>query len=134
MLTIGNVAKAARISVEAIRFYEKRGLLGKVGRTASGYRQYPPETVKRIRFIQHAKDAGFTLAEIDELLRLRHSRRDTCARIRGRAIDKLQEVEQRVRDLKLIRDALSDLVDRCDNNDDMGECPIVEALELEDED
>jgi Hg(II)-responsive transcriptional regulator len=134
MLTIGNVAKAARISVEAIRFYEKRGLLGKVGRTASGYRQYPPETVKRIRFIQHAKDAGFTLAEIDELLRLRQSRRDTCARIRGRAIDKLQEVEQRVRDLKLIRDALSDLVDRCDNNDDMGECPIVEALELEDED
>lgn len=133
MLTIGKVARAAGISVEAIRFYEKRGLLNNVGRTASGYRQYPPETVKRIRFIQHAKDAGFTLGEIGELLRLRQSSRDGCARIRNRATDKLQDVERRLQDLNIIRNALSELVHRCDDNENMGECPIIEALELDDE-
>ena len=133
MLTVGKVAKATGITVEAIRFYEKRGLLNEVGRTASGYRQYPPETVKRIRFIQHAKDAGFTLGEIGELLRLRQSKRDSCVRIRDRANNKLRDVERRLQELSLIRDALSDLVNRCDNNDNMGECPIIDALEPENE-
>jgi len=133
MLTVGKVAKATGISIEAIRFYEKQGLLTKVSRTASGYRQYPPETVKRIRFIQHAKDAGFTLGEIGELLQLRQSRRDSCSRIRDRASRKLDDVEQRLQDLSIIRNALSDLVKRCDNNDNMGECPIIEALEYSDE-
>jgi len=133
MLTIGKVAKATGISVEAIRFYEKQGLLANVDRTASGYRQYPPETVKRIRFIQHAKDAGFTLGEIGELLRLRQSKRDSCSRIRDRANRKLQDVERRLQDLNVIRDALAGLVNRCDKNDNMGECPIIEALEPSDE-
>lgn len=133
MLTIGKVAKATGISVEAIRFYEKQGLLANVDRTASGYRQYPPETVKRIRFIQHAKDAGFTLGEIGELLRLRQSKRDSCTRIRDRANLKLQDVERRLQDLNVIRDALAGLVNRCDKNDNMGECPIIEALEPGDE-
>jgi len=133
MLTIGKVAKATGISVEAIRFYEKQGLLANVDRTASGYRQYPPETVKRIRFIQHAKDAGFTLGEIGELLQLRQSKRDSCARIRDRANLKLQDVERRLQDLNVIRDALAGLVNRCDKNDNMGECPIIEALEPGDE-
>ena len=133
MLTVGKVAKATGISVEAIRFYEKQGLLNKAARTASGYRQYPPDTVMRIRFILHAKDAGFTLGEIGELLRLRQSKRDSCVRIRDRASNKLRDVERRLQELNIIRDALSGLVNRCDNNDNMGECPIIEALELGDE-
>jgi len=81
IFSIGEVAKETGISVEAIRFYEKRGLIKAPTRTASGYRQYSPDAVRRIRFIQHAKDAGFTLGEIGELLRLRQSTSDSCARI-----------------------------------------------------
>ena len=132
-LNIGQVAKATGISVEAIRFYEKRGLIDTPARTATGYRQYPPETVKRIRFILHAKDAGFTLSEISDLLRLRQTSADSCANIRDRALSKIEDVDNRLNDLHLVRDALSRLVARCDDMEQMGECPIIEALELEDE-
>lgn len=132
-LSIGQVAKATGVSVETIRFYEKRGLVSAPARTAAGYRQYPPETVKRIGFIQHAKDAGFTLSEVGELLTLRQAESDTCSQVKRRAQLKLLDVERRLQDLHMVRNALSGLIARCDITDQMGECPIIEALEPENE-
>lgn len=133
MFSIGEVARQTGITVEAIRFYEKRGLINAPARTASGYRQYSPDAVRRIRFIQHAKDAGFTLSEIGELLMLRQSTNDSCARIKQRAQIKLQDVHKRLHELHMVRDALTKLVARCEVSDEMGECPIIEALEPDDE-
>lgn len=133
VLSIGQIAKATGVSVEAIRFYEKRGLIATPQRTSAGYRQYPPETIKRVRFILHAKDAGFTLAEIADLLALRQSSSDSCAKIKQRAQAKLDDVDSRLNDLHLVRGALSNLIAKCDGMEQMGECPIIETLELDDE-
>jgi len=132
-LSIGKVARKTGMTVEAIRFYEKRGLINAPERTPSGYRQYSPEAVKRIRFIQHAKDAGFTLGEISELLMLRESAADSCGLVKARAEGKLQDVENRLNELCVVRDALTKLIARCDESDQVGECPILEALEPNDE-
>lgn len=134
MLTIGKLSRATGITVEAIRFYEKQGLIAAPDRTPAGYRQYPEETVRRVRFIQQAKDAGFTLKEVGELLTLKRGSRDTCSQVRMRAEQKLEDVERRLVELNLVRGALSSLVKRCGNNNDMGECPILDALEPDDED
>lgn len=134
MLTIGKLSRATGITVEAIRFYEKQGLIAAPDRTSAGYRQYPEETVRRVRFIQQAKDAGFTLKEVGELLTLKQSSRDTCAQVRKRAELKLDDVERRLAELGRVHDALSSLVTRCGNNNDMGECPILDALEPDYED
>jgi Hg(II)-responsive transcriptional regulator len=132
-LSIGKVAKMTGMTVEAIRFYEKRGLINAPERTPSGYRRYSPEAVKRICFIQHAKDAGFTLAEIAELLMLRETASDSCGLVKMRAENKLKDVEKRLNELRLVRNALTMLVARCNASDQMGECPILEALEPNDE-
>ena len=132
-LSIGEVARKTGITVEAIRFYEKRGLIIAPERTPSGYRQYSPDAVNRIRFIQHAKDAGFTLGEISELLRLRESASDSCGLVKVRAERKLQDVEKRLGELQMVRKALTKLIARCNASDQMGECPILEALETHDE-
>jgi len=132
-LSIGKVAKKTGITVETIRFYEKRGLLKAPERTPSGFRQYSSEAVKRIRFIQHAKDAGFTLGEISELLTLRESASDSCGLVQARAEIKLQDVENRLNELHLVKNALTELIARCKASDQMGECPILEALEPNDE-
>jgi DNA-binding transcriptional MerR regulator len=81
-LTIGQVAKGAGVGVETVRFYEREGLVPAPKRRPSGYRQYPADTVRRIRFVQAAKDLGFTLKEIRELLSLRVAAGKSCADVR----------------------------------------------------
>lgn len=72
-LTIGRLAQEAGINLETVRYYERRGLLPKPPRTASGYRMFPPEAARRLRFIKLAQDLGFSLREVRELLALRTS-------------------------------------------------------------
>src|SRR5437016_870017 len=84
-LTIGQLAREAGINLETVRYYERRGLLLKPPRTASGYRIFPEEATKRLRFIRRAQELGFSLEEIRELLALRISQRTTSAEIRRRA-------------------------------------------------
>ena len=93
-LTIGEVAKAADIGVETVRFYEREGLIAEPPRRQSGYRQYPPDTIRRLRFIRRAKDLGFTLKEIGELLDLHVDPTRSCADVRafgrGFSVDNLE--------------------------------------------
>ncbi len=132
-LNIGQIAKRTGVTVEAIRFYEKQALLPEPRRSASGYRQYLPETAKRVRFIQRAKELGFSLKEVNALLSLRDTQDGSCADVKVQALQKVSEIEQKIRDLNRIRDALTELAEKCGGRGDLSECPILDALdEIED--
>jgi len=133
LLNIGQVAKQTGVTVETIRFYEKQSLIATPQRTDAGYRQYPLETVKRLRFIQHAKEVGFTLKDIGELLALRQEPRTSCADIKIRTTQKIEEVDQKIRDLQRIRDALARMIMKCSGRGALSTCPILEELNLDEE-
>lgn len=127
-LTIGELARRADVGVETVRFYERRGLVLPPPRTGSGYRQYPEETVDRLRFIQRAKELGFSLREIDELISLRLVPDASCTEVRARAEAKIADIDARLRDLERMRASLARLVAACDAGGDGSPCPILEAL------
>jgi len=127
-LTIGEVAKAAEIGVETVRFYEREGLIAEPPRRQSGYRQYPPDTVRRLRFIRRAKDLGFTLKEIGELLDLRVDPTRSCADVRTMARAKMTDIEAKMLDLARIQAALTELVRTCRGKGPTSACPILDAL------
>lgn len=128
-LRSGKVAERSGIGVEALRFYERRGLVPAPPRAANGYREFPVETVARIRFIQRAQQIGFSLEEIGELLGLRVDAGGDCEDVRGRAEAKLAEVEGKIRDLERMRSTLGELVQRCLDRSPSGDCPILTALD-----
>lgn len=127
-MTISEVARKTGIGVESVRFYEKSGLIDEPPRTESGYRQYPATTVARIRFIRRAKELGFTLKEIKDLLYLRLDPATTCEDVRQMAEEKLGNVRAKIQSLKGIEDALGELIGACSVGGPDGECPILEAL------
>ncbi len=112
-LHIGEVAARAEVNVQTLRYYERRGLLDEPERSRSGYRRYPLETVRLIKFIKRAQELGFTLTDVEDLLRLRQVRRRDRQRIRALAEEKVRDVDEKIRQLKSIRDALGKLVDSC---------------------
>ncbi|MDF1552859.1 MAG: MerR family DNA-binding protein [Deferrisomatales bacterium] len=127
--TIGQVAKAAGVGVETVRFYERKGLVSRPERAERGFRRYPPETVSRVRFIRRAKKLGFTLREIAELLALRAD--PSCEEIRARAEDKLASINGKITSLERMRAVLEELVGRCRAFGSGAECPILAAMEQE---
>lgn len=128
-LTRGQLAKGAGVGVEALRFYEKQGLLPAPKRDNSGYRRYTPEMAQRLRFITHAKDLGFTLREIHEMLELRDLAGDTCSPICDRVDAKIDEVEKKIRTLTLLKRCLEKLSGACDGGQPIQSCPIVHFIE-----
>ena len=130
-LTIGKVSRLTDIGVETVRFYEKSGLIDEPSRTESGYRQYPPSTVVRIQFIKRAKELGFTLKEIKELLNLRLDPMTTCDEVRHVAEEKRMNVRAKIESLKGIERTLDELIDACAVGGPTGECPFLEALDRE---
>jgi Hg(II)-responsive transcriptional regulator len=131
-LTISQVAAAADVNPQTIRYYERRGLFAAPQRTASGYRQYTDEAVSRLRFIKHAQDLGFSLKEIQELLGLRVQSPSTCERVSRRTRQKIELVEQRIRDLQRIKRTLERLAAACAARRPTDDCPILAALEKHD--
>ncbi len=118
---------------QTLHYYERRGLLPEPPRTAGNYRAYPEETVRRVRFIKRAQELGFTLREIDELLSLRATPRARCVDVRERARTKVSDIDDKVRTLVAMRNALTRLIDECAGKEPATECPILEALDSEDE-
>lgn len=129
MLAIGALAKAAKVGVETVRFYERKGLLPEPPRTASGYRQYSPDIVSRLRFIRRAQRLGFSLHEIAELLALRVDEVAACGAVAARAHAKLSEVAGRISELRSIEAALTRLVACCEAKEPTSDCPIMEEFE-----
>ena len=129
MLMIGQVARSAGVGVETVRFYERSGLLEEPSRKPSGYRQYDEMVVSRLRFIKRAKELGFTLKEIKELLSLRLEPSSSCADVKSKAAGKITEIESKIRTLQRMKKALVKLTGACDQKAETVECPILDALD-----
>jgi len=130
MLTIGKVAARAGVSIDAIRFYEKEGLLRPAQKTEARYRLYEEAALRRIRFIKQAQHCGFTLAEIRKLLELEKGDAACCNDVRNVAIAKKLQLEHKIKTMKIMSQALSELIGICDDETKpIEECPILEALE-----
>jgi MerR family mercuric resistance operon transcriptional regulator len=124
--TASRLAKLAGVGPETIRFYERKGLLPKPVRRSSGYREYSVADAKRIQFIKRAQELGFTLSEIQGLLDLRGSPKGTCADVKRRTVDKLNEVSAKIKDLKKLEKALRRVASTCvESNRSTSECPNV---------
>jgi MerR family mercuric resistance operon transcriptional regulator len=130
-LTIGQVARRAGVGIETVRFYERQGLLDEPARKESGYRQYEEDVVARLRFIKRAKELGFSLKEIKELLTLRVDPTTTCAEVRSRAEAKIADIQGKIEALQRMKKALKKLTQTCSGRGPVNECPILEALEPE---
>ena len=134
VLTRGEVAQQAKVHVETLRYYERRGLVSIPLRSVSNYRLYPEDTVRRVRFIKRAQDLGLSLKEIKELLALRAAPRAQCGAVRERTVAKLNDIEEKIRTLQAMKKALSKLVAECSGRGPITECPILEALDAEESD
>jgi MerR family copper efflux transcriptional regulator len=130
-LTIGAVAKRAGVAIDTIRFYEREGLLPEPLRRPSGYRSYAEDTVARLRFIRRAKNLGFTLEEIRELLALSADRQRGVKAVKQRAQRRLAEIEARIAELERVRAGLAQLIEACPGHGAPEQCPILRALDGE---
>ncbi len=124
--TIGKVAEALDINIETIRFYQRRGLITQPSKPETGYRQYPQDTVNRIRFIKRAQELGFTLDEIASLLSLNDR---PCHQVQSLAELKLSAVKEKMANLRRLEKALTELLAQCQINDDDRYCPIIASLQ-----
>jgi MerR family mercuric resistance operon transcriptional regulator len=124
-------AKRGGVGIETIRYYERHGLMPRAPRTHSGYRIFTEDAVTRLRFIKHAQELGFSLKEIKELLSLRIRPRSSCADVRRRAEAKIAEVEEKIRHLEAMREALSQLARACSGQGPVSSCTIIQALNKE---
>ncbi|AUT73580.1 MULTISPECIES: MerR family transcriptional regulator [Paraburkholderia] len=126
-LTIGQLAKATGTKVETIRFYEKTGLLPAPARTEGNYRAYAVDHLNRLSFIRRARDLGFPLEQVRELLALADDRTRSCSAIDAIASEHRREVERKIRDLRKLKAELDNLIDQCSCGT-VDECRIIEAL------
>jgi Hg(II)-responsive transcriptional regulator len=127
-MRIGAAAEQAGVNVQTLRYYERRGLLPRPPRRTSGYREFPDEAVRVVRFIKRAQDLGFTLDEIEDLLKLRNDKRRDRARVRAVAEKRVRQVERKIAELDAMKKALTHLLDCCSDGGTL-ECPIIEALD-----
>lgn len=126
-MTIGKIAAQAEVAIDTVRYYERAGLLPAPPRRESGYREYPPETVKRLRFIRRAKALGFSLPEIGELLALSAPRADV-RKVKIAAQAKLNLLDEKIAELTRVREGLQQLVKHCPGHGKADACPILNAL------
>jgi len=126
-LTINVTAKKAGVGVETIRYYQRIGLINKPEKPLSGYRVYSEETVLRLHFIQRAKELGFNLAEISNLLVLGDG--GECMETKELAAHKLEIIKNKINDLQSIASTLEKLIQSCETNPDYQGCPIIKALQ-----
>jgi MerR family transcriptional regulator, copper efflux regulator len=124
-LTIGEVAEQANVHIETLRYYERRGLVAKPPRSASNYRRYPEDAVRRVRFIKRAQELGFSLNDIKELLSLRADPEAGCAEV------KMKDIDAKISALTAMKYALSTLVTECSGEGPLSDCPILESLETQ---
>ena len=129
-MTIGRLAKQAGVNIDTIRYYERNGLIPAPARRLSGYREYDSADVSRLRFILRAKDLGFTLAEIGELMSLSADR--DVKGVKRRAESRLDQVEHKIKELQRVRRGLKTLIAACPGHGDLEHCPIIAALSAED--
>jgi Hg(II)-responsive transcriptional regulator len=124
---ISETAREAGVNAQTLRYYERRGLLPRPPRRGSGYREYPADAVRIVRFIKRAQELGFSLDEIEELVQLRGVRRSERHRVSAIAERKIAQIDEKITQLRAMRRALTQLVDSC-HRGGAAECPIIDAL------
>lgn len=127
-MNIGQAAKASGVSAKMIRYYEQTGLIKPADRRDSGYRDYSPADIHILRFVRRARDLGFAVAEINELLSLWRDRSRQSADVKRIANAHVTELRQRIANLEAMANTLQTLADCC-AGDDRPDCPILADLE-----
>lgn len=122
------VADRAGVNPQTLRYYERRGLLPQPPRSTSGYRSYPDDTVRVIRFVKRAQELGFSLDEVEELLELARGGPRACDTARGLASARVADLAAKIADLERMRDSLQQLVDTCARPRHDRDCPLLEAI------
>lgn len=130
-MNIGDASAGSGVSAKMIRYYEQIGLIPPAARTASGYRDYDPRDVHILRFIARARDLGFSISEISELLDLWRSTDRRSADVKALAQAKVDDMRRKIADLQVMADTLETLVGTC-AGDDRPDCPILQELETAD--
>src|SRR5205809_7970233 len=128
-LTIGQVANAADVNIQTIRYYERRGLFPTPRRTPAGYRQYADEALARPRFIKHAQELGCSLQEVQDLLALPVRHGAACDVVERKTRQKIEVVQQKIHDLQRMKRTLERLAAACTARRPTDDCPILEVLE-----
>ena len=129
-MTIGELADKAGVNVQTVRYYEREGLLPEPHRWPdSGYRDFDDDALQRLRFIRSAKDLGFTLREIKELLEMRVLPGESCTEVRQMIGTKLADLDQRIKEMRRLRRALVRIDDACRRRADRRSCPALWAFE-----
>jgi Hg(II)-responsive transcriptional regulator len=123
------VAAQAKVNSQTLRYYERRGLLPEPERTPSGYRSYTADAVRVVRFVKRAQQLGFTLGDIEELLHLAGGGPASCEEAKRMARARMADLEQRIEELAGMRDALTRLVDTCDQPRNERDCPILHDIQ-----
>ena len=126
-MNIGDAAKATGVSAKMIRHYESVGLFPEAARTDAGYRQYGDSEIHTLRFVRHARDLGFSVAQIRELLGLWQNRRRSSRQVKALAQAHLDEIDRKLAELQAVKATLQHLVHGC-QGDDRPDCPILETL------
>lgn len=127
-LKIGQVATLCQVSVETIRYYETQNLIPSPARSESGYRQYPSSAVERIHFILRAKQLGFSLHEIRELLELKAADGPDCHHVKEQIESKIERIKQKLSELEKMKRSLEKLSSFCDGTAPIHDCPILYHL------
>ena len=126
-MNIGEAAKASGVSAKMIRYYESQGLIQKAARTDAGYRRYTGENVHVLRFIRRARDLGFSIAQIGELVGLWQNRRRSSSKVKQLALEHVKQLDLKIREMLEMKATLEHLATCC-NGDHRPECPILESL------
>jgi len=131
LLQIGTVAKRAKVNIQTIRYYERRGILRPAQVKESGYRLYTEDAIKTVAFVKHAQELGFNLSDIKELLNLRAPSVGRCESVRKKAGLRLVDVHEKLKMLTQMEKTLKKLIRDCRSNKTSRECPIIDSLEVE---
>jgi MerR family copper efflux transcriptional regulator len=130
LYNIGQAAKASGISAKMIRHYEEVGLLPTAARTFSGYRTYNHQDVRMLRFIRHARDLGFSIRQIGDLLNLWRDKNRPSSKVKSLASEHIEILNQKIQELNNMKSALMRLVDCC-HGDERPDCPIIDELAVD---
>lgn len=126
-MNIGEASRTSGVSAKMIRHYESIGLIPSAVRTEAGYRVYDQTDIHTLRFIRHARDLGFSLEDLDGLLRLWRDRGRSSCEVKKLALDHIGMLDRKIAELQSMRATLKQLADRC-QGDDRPDCPILEGL------
>lgn len=127
-MKIGEASRQSGVGIETIRYYEREGLLDPPLRRPSGYREYDMSAVARLQFIRRAKELGFTLSEIKELLGFWRRSNPKSQTVRQRVEQKVQEIDEKIRSLQRMKRSLQGLIRECGHRKSPRECPLLDGL------